>query len=708
MNKTTLPNPKELLLDLLTDLRESNVDEDRYGELPPEPAKSRYGPYEKIRKHEEDNKFVRALYKERHGGLWVHDWRIPFGLLKKYHKAQDVGMKDKTGSTPRRVLLKASPWICQKRADEISRPEIWTAVTFRNYVEDLTTSSVDRSIQRIIYGGATTHVKAVAEVLERLFEDVGRKSLLTPGACKAALEFLYHYRMIPKAQAIFGQVENLRITVEPETVNVVLRSTALAKDTHHFAYILKSMLRRGFEPTGGTWVALLMAVQTSEVRNVIFLEMQKRGLLEDPLVLKQAVGLVVPDKVPGLDAAAVVALMESQYGDQWISPCGANKLLFEFGRTKDVREVVDLLDILIERGMVPDVVTLNTLITVCSLQQQFDAAIHILRWFRHKYHLPLSDIAHQDLFKLAWSMRMYNCSRVLWRSACIEAVTTFHMKALIRRSLLESRLSRSDNENRSRGEIWRASAGLVVVGVSPNHRFDQTFAMPAGPTGSSARGAEEVGVEMGAGNAEPYGPARRKIAALIGEDLAAARHFHLVRDVTDLLSDALKRDREWYQTGFFKTKNAAWKQKNAVPVKMKPVSSTLPKQRENPVSSTLFNRRRKSRFKNALQSEEKTPFQARSLNEIKTRYHARKSKFSKHRTQREDGTMRYLLKLKPHPTPLNNRWEKLVSSMLSKQKQPFLQARSSNKIKPLFYARNSKPSKHRTQSGNGRMRYLFQ
>lgn len=522
--------------------------------------------YEKICKYREEKKFVRDLLREQVRPPREVDWRIPFELLQETHEAQDVERKEETRLPPLRFISEAPRRIRQKRADEIERPKIWTAVTFRNYVKSLTLSSVDRFTQRRVYGGATTHVEAVAQILQTLFEDVERKALLTTEACNAALGFFYKNGMIPKARAVFDQVENLCIKVQPEIVNVILRSTAMDKDIDHYTFILRAMLRRGFKPTGETWVTLLMAVESSEAREVIFREMEEIGILKDGFVLKRAVDLVIPDIVSswetnGLDAASFVAFMDSQYGNRWIDSRGANKLLFEYGCRNDIREVMDLFDILVERGMVPNVGTLNTLITVCSLQVQHDAVIDILRRFRDKYHLHLGDIGHVNLFKLAWKRRMYNCCRVLWRSACIEAAVSFQVQDLIYRSLVEGRLNPQRDETRSRGQIWKASVGQVILGVSPNKLFDQRFAIFTKRPESTA---------LGAGNPEePDGQMQSIIAALVRGDIAKAGRLHLVRDVTDLLSDALERDREWHRSQVLRTQDAAWKRENALPVEVK-------------------------------------------------------------------------------------------------------------------------------------------
>lgn len=556
-------------------------------ELPRGTAKkARISLYEKSLTHKEGKKLVLRLARERVKGPWVHDWRIPFGLLKENHQDQDVARAAEVGYLPWKNRSGFQRRIRQRRADEIERPEEWNAVTFRNYVDDLTTSSVDRLMQRQLYGGKTTHVQAVAKVLGRLFEDVGRKEIITPGACSAAIEFFNKHSMISKARVVFNQLENLLIDIEPETVDVMLRGTAAQKDLHNYTYVLRTMLRRGFKPNGWTWVALLMAVDSSEVRKVIIDEMRTRKLLKEKPIMKKAVVLTIRDEWSNFqnsgldDVASFLTTMDSRYGkNQWLSVSACNNLLHELGRTKDMKEVMDLVDILIDRGLTPDEVTLTTLITLCSLQYQHDTIINLLRRF---HHLPLSKIAYGCMFKLAWNGRMYNCAKVIWRSACINAVASFQMQSVVQHSLLESISSSSKTEPpQTRGEIWKASAGAVIAGIRPsnnnNNKLKQIFTPPqsALPREEESSDSTQSESKSESESESELKTKQRKLAtSLIQDDLATAQRFHLVRSLPDLLSEALARDREW-QHESKKSKDIAWKRENAVVVDVEPTTTTL-------------------------------------------------------------------------------------------------------------------------------------
>lgn len=546
--------------------------------------KSKTSTYDKICIHKEDKSFIHRLQVEQNTGPWAHDWTIPFQLLKESYNAQYVGEKEEEKSIPcgQKTPPKARPRIRQKRADQIKTPPIWNAETFASYVEVVCSSSVDRLMQRKLYGGRTTHKEAVAGILERLFEDIGRKGILTPAACEIAMEFFYRNSMIRQARAIFDHTQNLLITIQPSTIDLMLRSTALAKDLHNYSYILRALLRQGFKPTGRTWVALLSAMESRDVRTVILHEMHRIGVLQDRLICKEAVSVVIRDELssysPGdFDLATFLTHMDSKYGDQWLSVLAANNLLHELGRTTDVREIVDVLDNLIQRGLVPNMVTFNTLITLCSLQNQHDTVIDIIRRFRHDYHLPLSGIAHRDLFKLAWSRRMYNCARVIWRSACVRSVATYQMQTLAYRSLLaHGHRHRLKNEPQSRGQIWKASAGAVIIGVNPSEQLSLTsnnfFEIPPSSSSSSPSPFAEIDAGPDAPKAELNNPTHSNtISALIQQDLATAGTFRLVGHVEDLLSAALARDREWQRTGVLKTCDTAWKRKNALPIEVKPI-----------------------------------------------------------------------------------------------------------------------------------------
>ncbi len=537
--------------------------EHRCSEFPSQPSeRPRHQTlYEKSCQHKEDKKFVLREIRQRSTGP-LNDWRIPFGILKANQQACNVQREEEISHTPSKSCSRARRRIRQRRADDIERPREWNAVTFRNYIEDLTRSSVDRLMQRQLYGGKMTHVEAVARILESLLiQEIWRRDIVTPASCRVAMDFFYKHSMVRQAQAVFQQLENILIAGELETVDVILRHTAARKTLHSYTHTLDSMLDRGFKPTGRTWVSLLMGVESSEVRKLIIQEMRNMGLLEDQIVLEETVALVIRDELSywllrGLDAASFLTWMDSQYGSKWLCVAAANKLLHEFGRTKEVREVIDLLHILIKRGLKPNSVTLNTLISLCMFQNQYDTVIDLLRLFRHIRHLPLDKIAHEILFKAVWRRRMYNCAKVIWISACVNAVASFRMQNLVHHSVCQSTLGRSRNKPESQGQIWKASAGAVVVGVGPSDLLNQVLAWTATSSNS------------GAGEAISRGAIQRSIAALIQEDLATAGRYRLVRSLPDLLSDALAQDRIWWQTKVLKTQDVAWKRENALVIEM--------------------------------------------------------------------------------------------------------------------------------------------
>lgn len=573
----------------------------------------------------------------------ANNWRIPFELLKDFHQTRVYEEKEGIGSCLVRFEISSLPRIYHKRADEIERPKTWNAATFADYVQRLTLCSVNRLMQRQIYKERIPHVQAVAQILQRLFEDVGMHNLITPKASAMALVFLCKNTMIPQARAIFDQIDNLRIALDPEVVNVLLRTTSVRKEIHNFTYILRAMLLRGFMPNGETWVTLLQTVDSKEVREVIFREMKKNDLLKDRHILKHAVDEVIIDqvsspRVSGLDAASLVDFMDSQHGSGWIGHKGACKLLWEFGRTHTIREVIDLFEILVKRGLEPDRVVFTSLITVCAIQRERQAAVDIISRFHKEYSLYLNNTGYRNLFIMAWRMRMFNFARVLWRSACVEAMATFDMTQLIRRSLRKVRFGHSKEGKRSCG-FFKATAAHVILGVDPNSQYDQKVAMLAARAESAAvkteveanvgaevegyMGAElgaDIGAELGADmEAElkddlaaeqeadiaadiavelkedlaaeqevdvaadnPILSTNRKklIGNIISEDFKAAGQFRLVRNVTDLLRDALKLDLEWWHAHTFqKIQDPAWYRANAIPVEVKPGPSLLLKKK---------------------------------------------------------------------------------------------------------------------------------
>lgn len=506
--------------------------------------------------------FTNKILKDR--SPWSHDWRVPLQALKQSH--QDVNVQNQPENVTRgRWSMQNPTKIRQKHVEEIERPLIWTDLTFLNYIEDLTMSCVNWPMQRRLYGIGGSHAIAVADTLENLFMNVATKELLTPKACNLALLFFSKHHMASKIRALIVQMEKLHTFLEPESVNILLRSAAAQKDLHNFTFMLKRMLRQGFIPNAGTWIAFLMAVESGKARAAVIKCMRERGLLKQSSTLKDAVSLIIGDGVAkhleeGKESTLFPSSLDLEYGTGWLSTSTANSMLYEVGQRNGVLEAITLLQILKDRGLVVDGVTLRTLLHLSSSEHNIDLVIKLLKLFQVEHDIMPEQDVYEYLLQLAWTRRLYNVARVIWRSACVKAATSFKMYHLVYRSLLCTNVALLSGRPKTRGQIWRESAGAVVAGIKPGGAFDQDFSL------SNEAITKTLHTN---GQTEIAALSRKDKKALLNSDLAAFENYRQTASLPELLSKAWMLDLEWKSSGAWKEKSAQWKRNNAIDVELK-------------------------------------------------------------------------------------------------------------------------------------------
>lgn len=510
-------------------------------------------------------RIVNRLLKDK--GLLSYDWRIPLRALEEHH---DRTIEDEEISQPylkapqrfSRLHSKAPQWvgrpIRQMHAEQIKPPPVWTRSTFSDYVHDLTTSSVDRSAKYHLYGQPGSHIEAVSDILERLFNKVATKDLLSTYACNTAMLFFFKHNQVSKARAVFIQMEYLDQEIYTPTVNIMLLAAANQRDLHNFTFMLKQMLLWGLRPDATTWSALLIAVESNEARAVIIERMRKRNLLKRKAAIQDVVTAIIRNEVirhldsgSGLDS--FLSSLDSQYGTGWLSVSAANNLLDEVGRRKGVQEAIRLFDGLTTRGLIPDQVTLGTLLQICRFYAEQPMATKLLQQFELTYGVAPAQDSYNILFGMAWNTRKYNFLRVIWRSACVNGFTSTYMKNLVIRSLCSEEVIPPKGKRKNKNLIWLNSAGAVAVGITPQNAYNLHTPCQNVAMADIQHIKDGDAAEMG-----------ERLERLFYEDYANTRRHHLEGSLSELLKSAKVIDDEWYSSGDWKAKSTAWKCENAI------------------------------------------------------------------------------------------------------------------------------------------------
>ena len=521
------------------------------------------------------------------------DWEGALTLLQESHPIQDAAdlgdgnsemvdaerttsiddgptikiIKLKQDRVKKSVESDAAPRKLHMPADQIPLPDIWTSSTFENYVLHLTNLEFDRAVRRKFYTRSTNTYEDIAGILERLFRNVTRKELITPRACHATLSFFSRHGLLTKSLALLHRLDILEVEVQPTTLETLLHKPAHDKKIHEFASSLESLLKLGYKPGPRVWIDLLAAVEAPDARETITRQMRHRNLLNQSSTLKAVVGQVVRDDIAkffrqGFHTSHLPAFMDARYeryGKGWLSTFAANNMLDEVGRRRGAREALELLYALKRRQLGADHVTLSTLLHLCRIERDHRLAIKIWRLFEDEFGLEPDKNAFDALFKITWNKKLFGCSKVLWRAACITDKTSRDMRRLVSKSLyvfLSIGITHAaQNVQKTRGQMWNESAGVVVTGIRPDNRVDRIL-------------SAETAIDLSSPLRCTTSPTVRD--RIIEEDLTTAGQYELVPRLSELLCKAIIWDLKWKVKGTWKEESIQWRRNNALAVEMIP------------------------------------------------------------------------------------------------------------------------------------------
>ena len=506
-------------------------------------------------KHQADKQLVNQRLKDK--GPLSYDWRIPLFQLEQAAASsteiQDLKSENSTGYRIRRTHH--GPYQHRARlAREVPRPAVWSEAKLYYYVAMIADSQraqrdIPRSHKKVYLGGSSNKADIV-KIYEELFYDDTIKKFLSSEACNVALRFFHMHGMISKARALFTRMESLQLNIPSDTFNLILRSAALDKDLHNFTYLLQRMLQRGFRPDDATWVSLLIAVNSKEVRAVIARKMDERNVILGPGSRKAVAELMISNEVDihlgsGHNPITFVDRMDTRYGPQWVTTRAGNSLLHEMGK-REYGNGLALLEQLRQRSFAPDEVTMNTLMRLCLQRSLYHDAIEVLKFFDCHMKMGPGDKVYDTLLSLAWNNRLLNWARVVWRSACIDGHVNFQTRNRVFQSLLDHdlrELPSSDKagsrDNQGRGQIFRKLAGSFVVGV----RRPQTAELA------------ELGRALWLSEFDSKKSSVKRARLQVQSDLRIAKSCRLKIPLHELLRKALDLDQKWKAEGFWKNED---------------------------------------------------------------------------------------------------------------------------------------------------------
>ena len=506
-------------------------------------------------KHQADKQLVNQRLKDK--GHLSYDWKIPLLQLEQAAPSimEDQGLEwdVSTEHRIRRIPHGPSRYNAQLARD-VPRPAEWSEAKLCQYVGKIADSQkAQRNMPRFpkkIYLDGSSNKADITKIFEELFYDDAMKKFLSSEACNAALGFYYKHGMISKARALFSRMESLQLKIPPATFNLILRAAALNRDLHNFTFLLHRMLQRGFRPDDDTWVSLLIAVNSKEVRSIVAHKMEERNVILSPGSRRAVAGLMIPNEVDshldsGHDPISFVDHMDIRYGTQWLTTRAGNSVLYEMGKRESTGGL-GLLEQMKQRSFVPDEVTMNTLLRLCLQRSLYQDAIEVLKFFDRHFKMGPRDKAYETLLNLAWTRRLLNWARVVWRSACIDGHVSFHLRNRVFQSLLDHNLRELSSSNKAdsrdaqgRGQIFRKLAGYFVVGV----RRPRTVELA------------KLGRALWVSDFDSKRSSVTRAQLQVQSDLRIAKSCRLKVPLHELLRQALELDLKWRAEGFWKNED---------------------------------------------------------------------------------------------------------------------------------------------------------
>ena len=506
---------------------------------------------------------------------WPFDWSIPLQELEKHFPLQEDDSKggavfsattafDQVAfkiNIKEQIRMKRRKLI-QIRAQDIPRPVSWSCPNLTDYVTELTQSEVTRHMNRLLYEDGKDHARAVARILKDIFLDGSSQPFLTFEAFNMAINFFVRHEMFHSVRNFYTLMENLGMDTDPETINIMLRSAASRKDLDNFNFLFGAMIRKRIKPTEDTWVALLTAVVSDAARVRIVNSMRERGILKHKSILKSVANEVVPLGITnhvngGQDIASFFREVDSMYGPRWLSGSACNKMCQILGEQNLMPEAIEVLDIMVARGCHPTAITLNIFLGHCKRQRDLEGAIYLLHWFHtiwpsiSKHH----DTSTYDiLFSLAWESLHFNCCRVIWCTACIEAAVSYRMRELVLKSLLQN----TPEVPQYASQLWMKSAGKFIVGIDRRINGDSERVSAGNTVFSKLTNWAETG---------PQRAASRKLASLVlARDFEASKNYSHRGSFMKRLAAAFELDKTWRTDGAWWSNSLLWKIQNAVDI----------------------------------------------------------------------------------------------------------------------------------------------
>lgn len=363
------------------------------------------------------------------------------------------------------------------RADEIPRPKTWTRTSVEEYVAALTMGRLPPTLASSLYPRGTSHDEAVIMQLHRTFNDPNAQQVLSTSVFKQALAFMARkgHTFRPHARALFVRMEMLGLRMDTEVFNLLAESSVKARDLRGFSTTINLMVKREHQPNLRTWILFLRLIKSEEVKRYILHAMDQTGLLSSPHAVKDIAQEMASHDVDraiqqGKDLTTFLADQNELYGPDWLSRESGNKVLEAFGRHGRFDECAELLDVMSKSTSTkPDIVSLNTVLTHCKVQNNLHKAVDVLELFDARTNVVPNSTTYHLISELGWRHKLPHVTGLVWRYSCLVNKTSYRMRRRAADLLRRSAAIKTAPPILSGGEQTTTSSSSETTTPSPNN-----------------------------------------------------------------------------------------------------------------------------------------------------------------------------------------------------------------------------------------------
>lgn len=457
-------------------------------------------------------------------------------------------------------------------AAEVRPPKVWTYATLAVYLHDLCRSGPTPERPSSPWLDPPTELEnndlCIKNAAVEALRSPASSRAVTTAALNEALLLLGRRGMLQRAVTILKDLRMRGFLVRTSSYNVLLHAMALPRRSRMFLNFLREMISHGAEPNHQTWTALLRCVDFSSPLRVEILScMRGRGMFKNEFVMQEAMtpmlyALAGAGLDSGLPIEEWIEAMDTELGPRWLSTAGASQILKRLGDRRLFVQCLDLWETGFGRGLLMDVVSMNTIIRRLVLASRsvpldvfFSYVVRMLRTASTANIVP-DIITYTTLLGRALPARLYNVSRVIWMYACMYGKVGYAMRCWVLKSLWRNA---RDQELVSERDAWFFTAGKVMAGIeypgpyrrapfSPGEPSLRPPGRPSRPDGAPASD-DVVDIMAGLCGWKAAGEARHQSLAIAKamwrRDLESSRWIKPAEPLWQMLERAFALDMEW-------------------------------------------------------------------------------------------------------------------------------------------------------------------